>query len=434
LELLLTHSRLGPRAFALGTLIALLLGHSANAADATWRSNPFSGNWVPLVLPNWSTGLLTFPGATSGTTNSDTATFLTSNITSITINNSSLNINSITFGVSGSTPDAFTVGTTGGNSLLLSSGGTIAISSGITGTNIAETVNAPLVLEPASATTAGTYTFSNDASSTTNTLNIGGAISGGTTTQSITLTLTGANTGTNTVSGVISNGGAVGGVGVNKTGTGSWTLSGANTYTGATTVNAGSLFVNGSTASGSAVTVNNSGSTLGGNGTISGSVNVASSGANLSPGATGGGSTAILHTGALTLSSGSNFNVDLNSGGTAGTNYDQVRITGSGTITLSNLVVTAGSGLAVNDKFFIMLDNTGSTITGTFAQGATVTANNGNIFAINYADNGDDGPLANDISLTLTAIPEPGTWVAGGLAFAALAFTQRRRWRSLLRR
>lgn len=268
---------------------------------------------------------------------------------------------------------------------------------------------------------------------TTANLTIGTATSSGTT-NNHTLVLDGTSSG-NTIAGAMANGGSSSVLSVTKQNTSSWTLSGASTYTGATMVNGGSLFVNGSTASGSAVTVNNSGSTLGGNGTINGTVNVASSGANLSPGATGVGSTAILHTGALTLSSGSNFNVDLNSGGIAGTNYDQVKITGSGTITLSNLVVTAGSGLAVNDKFFIMLDNPGSTITGTFAQGTTVTAsNNGDIFTINYADNGDFGPLPNDISLTVTAIPEPSTWIAATLAFATLLFTQRRRLPPLVRR
>ena len=76
------------------------------------------------------------------------------------------------------------------------------------------------------------------------------------------------------------------------------------------------------------VTVNNSGTTLGGSGTIGGSVNVASSGANLSPGSTGTGSTAILHTGALTLATGSNFRVDIN-GTTAGSGYDQLSVTGA---------------------------------------------------------------------------------------------------------
>ena len=129
------------------------------------------------------------------------------------------------------------------------------------------------------------------------------------------VTLTAASGGTVTFSGVIQNATGVTTPGVvTKAGAGTVSLTNANTYTGGTTVNAGSLFANNSSGSGTgtgAVTVNNSGSTLGGSGTISGSASVAS-GANLSPGASGVGSTAVLKTGALTLSSGSNFNVDLN--------------------------------------------------------------------------------------------------------------------------
>jgi fibronectin-binding autotransporter adhesin len=135
-------------------------------------------------------------------------------------------------------------------------------------------------------------------------------------------------------------------------------------------VNGGSLFINGSTASGSAVTVNNSGTTLGGSGTINGSVNVASSGANFSPGASGVGSTAILHAGTVTLASGSNFNVDIN-GTTAGTGYDQVSVIGAvnlGGLLASNLVVTAGSSLSIGQKFYILLNDSTDTISGTFAQ------------------------------------------------------------------
>jgi autotransporter-associated beta strand protein len=86
--------------------------------------------------------------------------------------------------------------------------------------------------------------------------------------------------GTGEWSGVISNSPANTSItAIVKTNSGTWILSGANQYTGNTTVNGGTLLVNGSIASGATV---NSG-TLGGSGTINGSVTVAAAGT-LSPG------------------------------------------------------------------------------------------------------------------------------------------------------
>jgi fibronectin-binding autotransporter adhesin len=191
-------------------------------------------------------------------------------------------------------------------------------------------------------------------------------------------------------------------------------------YTGATTVNGGTLLVNGSTSSSSAVTVNNSGSTLGGNGTIGGSVTV-NAGANLHPGTSPG----ILNTGSVSLVSTSNFRVDIN-GTTVGTQYSQLNVTG--TVTLSgtcNLVVTVGGALTVNDTFTIVNNDLSDAVAGMFAQGSSVTGSNGDVFSINYA--GGDG---NDIVLTATsvAVPEPSTWMAGFLACTFVGYSQRRRF------
>jgi autotransporter-associated beta strand protein len=89
-----------------------------------------------------------------------------------------------------------------------------------------------------------------------------------------TLTVTvGDFDGSGTFSGVIKN--TSGSIGLSKTGAGSLTLSGANTYSGGTAVGSGTVLVNNTSGSGTgsgAVTVS-SGATFGGTGTVSGSVN-----------------------------------------------------------------------------------------------------------------------------------------------------------------
>jgi len=87
-------------------------------------------------------------------------------------------------------------------------------------------------------------------------------------------------------------------------GAGTWTLSGANTYTGTTAVSAGTLRINGSTHANSAVSVA-SGGTLGGTGTVYGAVSVAAGGT-LAPGAGGLGTLVLARAGggALTLNGG----------------------------------------------------------------------------------------------------------------------------------
>ncbi len=245
------------------------------------------------------------------------------------------------------------------------------------------------------------------------TLDGGGSITG---TGTSTLTSTGSFEMKNGSASAILDGS---GIALNKTTSGTVTLTGANTYTGGTNVSGGALLAN--NASGSAtgtgsVTVTGAGTLLGGNGTITGAVSMAN-GTILSPGATtASGTTAILKTGALTLSSGSNFNVDLN-GTTAGSSYDQLQVTGTVNITGSNLVVNPAAGLTIGNKFFILLNDASDSISGQFAQGATVTAGS-DTFAINYLDNGDGGSAAGqrhftDVDLRHTRARDVGGRGAG---------------------
>jgi len=226
------------------------------------------------------------------------------------------------------------------------------------------------------------------------------------------------------VQGTDFSGSAIGGTGsFTQAGSGTTTLTAANTYAGATTVNAGTLLINGSTSSSSAVTVNNSGSTLGGTGTIGGTVTV-NSGANLSPGTSPG----ILNTGSVTLNSGSNFRIDIN-GPNVGTQYDQLNVTGTVTLNSGNLVLTIGGTLTVGEQFIIINNDLTDAVTGMFAQGSSISSG-GHLFSIDYAG-GTDG---NDVVLTVEPVPEPSTWVAGALAFAAIPYMQRRRFTRLLKR
>lgn len=136
---------------------------SAQAASATWNASPTNGNWEATgAEDNWSTGPATFPGDISGsTTNTDVATFLTSGTTTISINStagntSPLNIGGITFG-NVAYASAFTIGSTTGNALWLSSGGQIGISSGRSVAGATETINAPHCFAASNATSAGAY-------------------------------------------------------------------------------------------------------------------------------------------------------------------------------------------------------------------------------------------------------------------------------------
>jgi len=100
-----------------------------------------------------------------------------------------------------------------------------------------------------------------------------------------TLTLQGSTAGTGEIAAAIVDNSGTNKTSVTKTGTGTWTLSGANTYTGLTTVNDGTLLINSPGSLAGAVKVD--GGKLGGDGFISGTVTV-NAGGTLAPGASPG--------------------------------------------------------------------------------------------------------------------------------------------------
>jgi autotransporter-associated beta strand protein len=204
--------------------------------------------------------------------------------------------------------------------------------------------------------------------------------------------------------------------GMTFAGNGITTLSGASTYTGATSVSAGTLLVNGSLGN-TAVTVS-SGATLGGsNGTIgqtAATVNVLSGGT-LAPGSSAG---------ALTV------NGDVTIGGTYAFEYDGGTSTAdlldvNGTLTLNDAILNL-SDLTVNsytvgDKFTLAAYNTlaGSLFTG-YADDTEYTFNGG-LWLFDYNDDtaGLNGGVGTNY-ITITAVPEPASMLLGGLGLLAL--------------
>lgn len=212
-----------------------------------------------------------------------------------------------------------------------------------------------------------------------------------------------------------SEGGSAGGL--TKTGAGTMEISGTSTYTGTTSVTDGKLVVNGNIST-STTTVSGTG-TLGGSGSV-GSITVASGGT-LAP----GNSPGILNTGNVDLQSGSNLNMEIN-GTVAGTDYDQLNVTG--TVTLAGLLnVSLGYTPAVSDLLFILLNDGTDAVTGTFsglADGSTFTLG-GSEFKISYFADSTGNSFTGGNDVALMVVPEPGAALLGSLG--VLALLRRRR-------
>ena len=119
--------------------------------------------------------------------------------------------------------------------------------------------------------------------------------------------LQGASNGT--FNGVLSDLSGTATASITKNGAGTWTITGANTYTGATAVNAGTLVITGNNTGASAVTVA-ANATLAGNGNLGGNVTIAANGIHsLAVAATPGAQVTRTIAGSLTHTSGSILNL-----------------------------------------------------------------------------------------------------------------------------
>jgi autotransporter-associated beta strand protein len=220
-----------------------------------------------------------------------------------------------------------------------------------------------------------------------------------------------------------------------KQGAGTWTLQGANTYSGGTSVTVGTLMVN--NASGSGLGKGNvgvAGGVLGGTGTIGFSTdaaNVTLTGGHLAPGASGSGTLTVNGNVALNASSSLDINIaNVSSNEMLTTNS----VTGSGGGDSANGDVTLGGATLnltlgftpvagdIGHTYTIINNNSVDPVSGQFASGSFVEAGVDD-FAINYAG----GTGNNDVVLTLNALPEPSSLGLLGVAGLGLLARKRRR-------
>ncbi|WP_240544118.1 autotransporter outer membrane beta-barrel domain-containing protein [Bradyrhizobium canariense] len=193
------------------------------------------------------------------------------------------------------------------------------------------------------------------------------------------LTVGGNNLSTN-VTGVIADGGAVGGTGASlvKVGTGTMTLSAINTYTGATTVNGGTLAVNGDITSASGVIVN-AGGTLGGIGTV-GNTNV--NGGTLAPGNSIG---TLTVSGSLTMTAASTYLVQI-----SGASSDMTVVTGIANLA-GKVTVDPLARISATTTYTIMI---AGTVNGTFDTAGVLAGNS-------FARNARVSYVGNEVFLTV---------------------------------
>jgi fibronectin-binding autotransporter adhesin len=215
----------GTRLFA--SIMALLVATGAQATSDTWNMDA-AGNWD--VGGNWLGSNV--PGSTTAD-NADVATFsYTLTADCIITVDAPRYIGGISFG----NTSAFKY-TLSSGALQLNNGGVIQTLAG--NGDHTDTIDTPIQLDGATAF------FTANAASANSLLRIGAVTGSATVGTTNTLTLNGPNMGANAVTGVISDGSGGGKLALYKDHAGVWSISGANTYTGGTTINMGIFNVSG---------------------------------------------------------------------------------------------------------------------------------------------------------------------------------------------
>ncbi|RBP44617.1 putative secreted protein with PEP-CTERM sorting signal [Roseimicrobium gellanilyticum] len=278
-----------------------------------------------------------------------------------------------------------------------------------------------LLVQRGSNVTSGTETVVFDAAST---VGAGAAINTTTADVSITAAISGA------------------GGSLTKLGAGQLTLSGVNTYTGATTVSGGTLQVGvagvGSLAAPSSLNVNGATSVLAGTGTVNGHTTVTQG--VIRPGDTGGAGTGTLNlAGGLTVNpTAPSVVAELQISGPS--TSDQIHITGGLTLNSnSNISVLPSSYVAALGDSFLLMDWSGLLTLNGWTAGVNYRDGSGDtgmnldlpdISASGYIwdiSNLTDGANGGFLRITVAAVPEPSRMLLLVGALAALVLRRRRR-------